>query len=135
MMPNSSVINLNVLTLARKRRSRGFLYSSSACIYPQYNQLDRDNPTCSDESAYPAAPDSEYGGEKLFSERLYLSFMRNCGVPEGIARFHDVFGLERAWRGGREKAPAAMCRKVAEAPDGARSKSGAMEGRLARSCL
>ena len=95
-----------------------FFYSSSACIYPDYNQLDPDNPKCSEDSAYPAAPDSEYGWEKLFSERLYLAYGRNCGLDVRIARFHNVFGTEGAFSGGKEKAPAAICRKVAEAPDG-----------------
>jgi nucleoside-diphosphate-sugar epimerase len=92
-----------------------FFYSSSACIYPAYNQEDAQNPKCSEESAYPAAPDSEYGWEKLFSERLYLSYMRNYGVAVRVARFHNIFGIEGTWTGGKEKAPAAMCRKVAEA--------------------
>ena len=95
-----------------------FFYSSSACIYPDYNQLDPDNPKCSEDSAYPAAPDSEYGREKLFSERLYLAYGRNYGLDVRIARFHNVFGTEGAFSGGKEKAPAAICRKVAEAPDG-----------------
>jgi nucleoside-diphosphate-sugar epimerase len=95
-----------------------FFYSSSACAYPEYNQLDPDNPKCSEDSAYPAAPDSEYGWEKLFSERLYFAYMRNYGVQVRVARFHNIFGPEGTWCGGREKAPAAICRKVAEAPDG-----------------
>jgi nucleoside-diphosphate-sugar epimerase len=95
-----------------------FFYSSSACIYPAYNQEDAQNPKCSEDSAYPAAPDSEYGWEKLFSERLYLSYMRNYGVAVRIARFHNIFGIEGTWTGGKEKAPAAMCRKVAEAENG-----------------
>jgi GDP-D-mannose 3',5'-epimerase len=95
-----------------------FFYSSSACIYPEYNQMDPDNPKCSEESAYPAAPDSEYGWEKLFSERLYGAFMRNHGVQVRVARFHNIFGPEGTWQGGREKSPAALCRKVADAPDG-----------------
>jgi nucleoside-diphosphate-sugar epimerase len=94
-----------------------FFYSSSACIYPEYNQTDPLNPKCSEDSAYPAAPDSEYGWEKLFSERLYLAHMRNHGIAVRIARFHNIFGPEGAWRGGREKAPAALCRKVAEVED------------------
>jgi nucleoside-diphosphate-sugar epimerase len=95
-----------------------FFYSSSACIYPAYNQDDPQNPICSEDSAYPAEPDSEYGWEKLFSERLYMSYMRNHGVTVRIARFHNIFGPEGTWDGGREKAPAAVCRKVAQAPDG-----------------
>ena len=96
---------------------RRVFYSSSACIYPERNQLDPDNPDCSEDSAYPAAPDSEYGWEKLFSERLYLSYMRNNGVEVRIARFHNIFGPEGAWQGGKEKAPAAICRKVSEAAE------------------
>ena len=118
VMHNSASINLNVLEYGSKAGVRRFFYSSSACIYPAYNQLEPDNPNCSEGSAYPAAPDSEYGWEKLFSERLYLSYMRNCGVEVRIARFHNIFGPEGTWNGGREKAPAAVCRKIAEAPDG-----------------
>ncbi len=118
VMHNSASINLNVLEYGSKAGVRRFFYSSSACIYPAYNQLEPDNPNCSEGSAYPAAPDSEYGWEKLFSERLYLSYMRNCGVEVRIARFHNIFGPEGTWNGGKEKAPAAVCRKIAEAPDG-----------------
>ncbi len=118
VMRNSATINLNTLEFGRLAGVRKFFYSSSACIYPEYNQLDADNPKCSEESAYPAAPDSEYGWEKLFSERLYLSYMRNYGLQVRVARFHNIFGPEGTWSGGREKAPAALCRKVAEAPDG-----------------
>jgi nucleoside-diphosphate-sugar epimerase len=118
VMHNSATINLNVLEYGRKAGVRRFFYSSSACMYPEYNQLDPDNPKCSEDSAYPAAPDSEYGWEKLFSERLYFAYMRNYGVQVRVARFHNIFGPEGTWRGGREKAPAALCRKVAEAPDG-----------------
>ena len=117
VMHNSAVINLNCLEYGRPAGVRKFFYSSSACIYPEYNQLDPDNPRCSEDSAYPAAPDSEYGWEKLFSERLYFSYMRNYGIEVHVARFHNIFGPEGAWRGGREKAPAALCRKVAEAKD------------------
>jgi nucleoside-diphosphate-sugar epimerase len=95
-----------------------FFYSSSACIYPEYNQRDPDNPNCVEASAYPAAPDSEYGWEKLFSERLYLAYSRNHGITARVARFHNIFGPEGTWRGGREKSPAALCRKIAEAPYG-----------------
>ena len=95
-----------------------FLLHSSACIYPEYNQLDPDNPNCEESSAYPAAPDSEYGWEKLFSERLYFSFHRNYGLNVRVARFHNIFGPQGTWTGGKEKAPAAMCRKVAESKDG-----------------
>jgi GDP-D-mannose 3', 5'-epimerase len=115
VMHNSATINLNVLELGTRAGVKRFFYSSSACIYPEYNQLDPDNPKCSEDSAYPAAPDSEYGWEKLFSERLYLAYMRNHGVQVRIARFHNIFGPLGTWTGGREKAPAALCRKVAEA--------------------
>jgi nucleoside-diphosphate-sugar epimerase len=118
VMHNSATINLNMLEWGRQAGVRKFFYSSSACMYPEYNQLDPGNPNCSEESAYPAAPDSEYGWEKLFSERLYMAYMRNHGVQVRIARFHNIFGPEGTWCGGREKAPAAMCRKVAEADDG-----------------
>jgi nucleoside-diphosphate-sugar epimerase len=118
VMRNSATINLNILELGTRAGVKKFFYSSSACIYPEYNQLDADNPKCSEESAYPAAPDSEYGWEKLFSERLYLAYMRNYGVQVRIARFHNIFGPEGSWTGGKEKAPAAISRKVAEAPEG-----------------
>ena len=118
VMHNSATINLNMLEAGRLAGVHKFFYSSSACIYPLYNQLDPDNPKCSEESAYPAAPDSEYGWEKLFSERLYLSYVRNYGIEVHIARFHNIFGPEGTWHGGREKAPAALCRKVTETPDG-----------------
>jgi GDP-D-mannose 3',5'-epimerase len=117
VMHNSATINLNTLELGLKAGVRKFFYSSSACMYPEYNQTDPDNPKCSEDSAYPAAPDSEYGWEKLFSERLYAAYMRNHSVEVRIARFHNIFGPEGTWCGGREKAPAALCRKVAEAPD------------------
>jgi nucleoside-diphosphate-sugar epimerase len=117
-MHNSATINLNTLEFGRRAGVKKFFYSSSACIYPEYNQLDPDNPKCSEESAYPAAPDSEYGWEKLFSERLYLAYMRNYGVQVRVARFHNIFGPEGTWAGGKEKAPAALCRKIAEAPEG-----------------
>jgi nucleoside-diphosphate-sugar epimerase len=118
VMHNSATINLNCLELGRLAGVQKFFYSSSACMYPEYNQLDPDNPKCSEDSAYPAAPDSEYGWEKLFSERLYLAYMRNYGMQVRIARFHNIFGPEGTWCGGREKAPAALCRKVSEAADG-----------------
>lgn len=118
VMHNSATINLNTLHYGMKAGIKKFFYSSSACIYPEYNQQDPMNPKCSEESAYPAAPDSEYGWEKLFSERLYLSYMRNYGVAVRVARFHNIFGPEGTWTGGKEKAPAAICRKVAEAEDG-----------------
>jgi len=117
VMHNSATINLNVLEAARLAGVNKLFYSSSACIYPEHNQRDPDNPKCAEDSAYPAAPDSEYGWEKLFSERLYLSYMRNYGMEVHIARFHNIFGPEGTWNGGREKAPAALCRKVAEAPN------------------
>jgi GDP-D-mannose 3',5'-epimerase len=118
VMRNSATINLNILEFGAKSGVEKFFYSSSACIYPEYNQLDPDNPKCSEDSAYPAAPDSEYGWEKLFSERLYFAYQRNCGIQVRVARFHNIFGPEGCWQGGREKAPAAVCRKVAEAPEG-----------------
>lgn len=115
IMHNSALINLNILENCVRHKVKRIFYSSSACIYPDYNQRDPNNPKCSEESAYPAEPDSEYGWEKLFSERLYLAFNRNYGIEVRIARYHNVFGPEGTWRGGREKAPAAICRKVAEA--------------------
>lgn len=118
VMHNSAQINLNVAPRCVQMGVKKVFYSSSACIYPLYNQLDPDNPKTSEESAYPAQPDSEYGWEKLFSERLYLSFQRNYGLNVRIARFHNVFGPYGSWKDGREKAPAAICRKVAMAPDG-----------------
>jgi len=118
VMHNSATINLNVLDACHKRTIKGVFYSSSACMYPAYNQEDPDNPKCSEDSAYPAAPDSEYGWEKLFSERLYLAYNRNHGMRNRIARYHNIFGPQGTWDGGREKAPAAMCRKVAQAPQG-----------------
>lgn len=118
VMYNSSLINLNTLNLAAEKKTGKIFYASSACIYPTYNQQDESNPKCSENSAYPAQPDSEYGWEKLFSERLYLSYARNYGLQVRIARFHNIFGPEGEWKGGKEKAPAALCRKVAEANDG-----------------
>ncbi len=118
VMHNSATINVNMVERCRLTGVRKVFYSSSACIYPAYNQRDPKNPKCSEDSAYPAEPDSEYGWEKLFSERLYLAYHRNHGLEIRIARFHNIFGPEGAWRGGREKAPAALCRKVAETPDG-----------------
>ncbi len=118
VMHNSGMINLNIIDEATKANVKKVFYSSSACIYPEYNQLDPDNPKCSEDSAYPAAPDSEYGWEKLFSERLYLAYHRNHNIPVRIARFHNIYGPLGTWQGGREKAPAAICRKVAEADDG-----------------
>jgi len=115
---NSALINLNMVEVCRLAKVGKIFYSSSACIYPKYNQMDPDNPKCSEDSAYPAIPDSEYGWEKLFSEHLYMSYAKNYGMIVRIARFHNIFGEEGTWRGGREKAPAAFCRKVAETPDG-----------------
>jgi len=117
VMHNSATINLNVLDAVAKRNIRRIFYSSSACMYPAHNQLDPENPNCKEDSAYPAAPDSEYGWEKLFSERLYMAYKRNYGLEPRIARFHNIFGPEGTWDGGKEKAPAALCRKVAAAED------------------
>ena len=133
IMHNSCTINLNVLEEQRKlnerygedwnqipehnKRLTKIFYSGSACMYPEHNQLDPDNPDCREESAYPADPDSEYGWEKLFAERLYLAYERNHGIPVRIARYHNIFGPEGTWDGGREKAPAAICRKVAYLPE------------------
>jgi GDP-D-mannose 3', 5'-epimerase len=116
IMHNSAKINVNMLEACWNRNIRKIFYSSSACIYPEFNQEDPDNPKTSEDSAYPAQPDSEYGWEKLFSERLYLAFHRNKGMDVRIARFHNIFGPEGSWDDGREKAPAAMCRKVSQAP-------------------
>lgn len=118
VMHNSATINLNTLHYGMKAGVQMFFYSSSACMYPEYNQTDPLNPKCSEDSAYPAAPDSEYGWEKLFSERLYLAYMRNYKANVRIARFHNIFGPEGTWYGGKEKAPAALSRKVAEAKNG-----------------
>lgn len=118
IMHDSALINLNVLEQCRKTGVGKVFYSSSACIYPERNQLDPNNPHCPEHSAYPAAPDTEYGWEKLFSERLYAAYARDYGMDTRIARFHNVFGPLGTWTGGREKAPAALCRKVAEAKDG-----------------
>ena len=123
IMHNSVSINLNVLDEQRKlnettqQNKTKIFYSGSACMYPEHNQLDPDNPDCREESAYPAAPDSEYGWEKLFSERLYFAYNRNYGIPVRVARYHNIFGPEGTWEGGREKAPAAICRKVAYLPE------------------
>ena len=123
IMHNSASINLNLLDCVQKYNDRmgknttKIFYSSSACMYPEHNQLDPDNPDCRESSAYPANPDSEYGWEKLFSERLYLTYSRNYGIPVRVARYHNIFGPEGTWDGGREKAPAAICRKVAYLPE------------------
>jgi GDP-D-mannose 3', 5'-epimerase len=118
IMHNSATINLNMAYYGQKAGIKKIFYSSSACIYPEYNQMDADNPKCSEESAYPANPDSEYGWEKLFSERMYFSFQRNHNLNIRVARFHNIFGPEGTWTGGKEKAPAAVCRKIAEVKDG-----------------
>ncbi len=115
VMHNSAIINLNVASNAVKRKIKKIFYSSSACMYPEYNQLDPTKPNCSEESAYPAAPDSEYGWEKLFSERLYMAYKRNYGMEVRIGRFHNIYGPLGTWKGGKEKAPAAICRKVLQA--------------------
>jgi nucleoside-diphosphate-sugar epimerase len=119
-MHNSATINLNVLDVLQKDKNSTemkIFYSSSACMYPEYNQLDPENPNCEESSAYPANPDSEYGWEKLFSERLYLSYSRNYKISIAIARYHNIYGPEGTWDGGREKAPAAICRKIAQLPE------------------
>ena len=113
IMHNSATINLNVLDAMRRHEVKRVFYSSSACMYPAYNQEDPDNPLLAEDSAYPAAPDSEYGWEKLFSERLFMSYARNYGIEVRIARLHNVFGPYGSWNNGKEKAPAALCRKVA----------------------
>jgi GDP-D-mannose 3',5'-epimerase len=118
VMHNSATINLNVIHQANRAGAKKIFYSSSACVYPSFNQEDPDNPLCAEDSAYPALPDSDYGWEKLFSERLFLAFSRNYNMNVRIARFHNIFGPEGTWNGGKEKAPAAICRKIAEAADG-----------------
>ena len=118
VMHNSATINLNVADTAVKNNIKKLFYSSSACMYPEHNQLDPNNPNCEESSAYPANPDSEYGWEKLFSERLYLAYQRNYGLNVRIARFHNIFGPLGSWNNGKEKSPAAICRKVAQAKDG-----------------
>ena len=117
VMHNSAMINLNVAHECVKKQVKKVFYSSSACMYPEHNQLDPDNPNCVESSAYPANPDSEYGWEKLFSERLFFAFNRNYNLDVRVARFHNIFGPQGSWTGGREKAPAAMCRKAAECQD------------------
>jgi len=118
VMHNSATINLNVLEAIKNTTCKKIFYSSSACMYPEHNQLDPNNPNCSEDSAYPANPDSEYGWEKLFSERLYLAYARNHGINVRIARFHNIYGPMGSWNNGKEKAPAAICRKVATAKNG-----------------
>ena len=118
VMRNSALINLQVVEYCRHAGVKKVFFPSSACVYPEYNQMDPNNPKCSEDSVYPASPDSDYGWEKIFAERLYLSYMRNYGLDVRIARFHNVFGPYGTFRGGREKAPSAICRKVAQASDG-----------------
>jgi len=118
VMHDSATINLNMVEACRQAGIRRVFYSSSACIYPEHNQLDPAAPVTREDSAYPANPDSEYGWEKLFSERLYLAYNRNHGMECRVARYHNIFGPEGTWQGGREKAPAAICRKIAEVDDG-----------------
>ncbi len=117
IMHNSAMINLNILDEMRKKGVKNVFYSSSACMYPSHNQEDPDNPLMREDSAYPANPDSEYGWEKLFSERLYMSYARNYGIRVRIGRFHNIFGPEGSWNNGKEKAPAALCRKIAMCED------------------
>ena len=141
IMHNSCQINLNVLEKQHQmneQKGRSYtkiFYSGSACMYPEYNQLDPDNPDCREESAYPAAPDSEYGWEKLFSERLYFAYNRNHDIPVRVARYHNIFGPEGTGDGGREKAPAAICRKVAQLPEGGGSIDVWGDGQQTRSFL
>ena len=118
VMNNSATINLNILNACKKQHIRRIFFSSSACIYPEHNQLNPESPFTEEDSAYPAAPDSEYGWEKLFSERLYLAYNRNYGMECHVGRYHNIFGPEGSWKGGKEKAPAAICRKISEATDG-----------------
>ena len=118
IMHNSALINLHAVEYCRLHKIPKVFYSSSACVYPEYNQLDPTKPNCEEKTVYPAEPDSEYGWEKLFSERLYLSYARNTNLKVRIARFHNIFGEYGCWQGGKEKAPAALCRKIAQAEDG-----------------
>lgn len=118
VMHNSALINLNILELSRLKNVEKIFYSSSACVYPEHNQMDPDNPKCTEDTVYPASPDSEYGWEKLFSERLFLAYHKNYNIEVRVGRFHNIFGPEGTWDGGKEKVPAAVCRKVAEAEDG-----------------
>ena len=118
VMHNSVLINLNMLETSRLNGTKKIFYSSSACVYPEHNQMDPNNPDCAEDTVYPASPDSEYGWEKLFSERLYLTYHKNYGMEVRIGRYHNIFGPQGTWTGGKEKVPAAVCRKVAEAEDG-----------------
>ena len=117
VMSNSILINVNILKQAEKIGIRSIFFSSSACVYPEYNQTNPDNPNCKESSTYPAAPDTEYGWEKLFSERLYFAYNKNYGMNNKVARYHNVYGPYGTWNGGKEKAPAAICRKVIESQD------------------
>jgi GDP-D-mannose 3', 5'-epimerase len=135
IMHNSAMINLHAADFASRLHVKKVFFSSSACVYPASNQEDPKNPLCSESAAYPAAPDSEYGWEKLFSERMYIAFARNYGLNACIARFHNIFGPEGTWQGGKEKAPAALCRKVAEQQKMGRSKCGVTGNRPARSYI
>ena len=114
----SATINLNIVEICRRKNIKNIFYSSSACVYNEFNQLDPNNPNCEESSAYPANPDSEYGWEKLFSERLYLAYNRNHKMNNKVARYHNIFGPLGAWNNGKEKSPAALCRKIAQAPNG-----------------
>ena len=134
LMHNSSLINLNVLAASVRKKAKTIFFSSSACVYPEFNQIDPQNPNCSEESVYPAFPDSEYGWEKLYAERLYMTYAKNHGLNVKIARFHNIYGPEGTWTGGREKAPAALCRKIAEVSDGGEIKIWG-DGLQTRSCL
>jgi len=118
IMHNSALVNLNILETCKNKNIKNLFYSSSACVYPEHNQLDPNNPLCTEDSVYPANPDSEYGWEKLFSERLYLSYGRNYAMNVKVARYHNIFGPYGTWSGGREKVPAALCRKVALLKEG-----------------
>lgn len=133
IMHNSALINLNILEASLRRNSKNIFYSSSACMYPEHNQIDPDNPNCAEDSAYPANPDSEYGWEKLFSERLFMAFARNYHFRVRVGRYHNIFGPLGTWEGGREKAPAAICRKVIMSKDGQIEIWG--DGRQTRSFL
>ncbi|MDX2476059.1 MAG: NAD-dependent epimerase/dehydratase family protein [Gammaproteobacteria bacterium] len=117
IMHNSAMINLNILEACRRRNVKRLFYSSSACVYPEFNQMEADTPVTSEDSVYPAQPDSDYGWEKLFSERMYMAYARNHAIESRVARYHNIFGPEGAWNDGKEKVPAAMCRKVAMARD------------------
>ena len=134
IMHNSASINLNVLEACKNRNTKRVFYSSSACMYPSHNQTDPRRPLTREDSAYPADPDSEYGWEKLFSERLYLSYARNYGMQCRVARYHNIFGPEGTWDGGKEKAPAALCRKVAQAKEGESFWSGVMVNKRVHFC-